>query len=269
LNKQERRLNHRRSLGVARAWRREKGLVCQGRGTREWAMREQKTLLDEGRIRGYQGHHMKSVAKYPQYADDPNNIQFLRSVPQDNEHLRAHGGDYRNETESMYDVKSGMLLPLPPGSPRPTGSKELREKAVLKRGYTRFAEWNTQKEAAPRRRKAQTQVEFEGRTYKRAMIQAGGTQSKAAVKKDAAPAKKSTQSAAKKSTAPVHSGAKKSVSKAPAKKSGQRTSGQSAAQRSTISIQPAPSSIRSTGTVRGSVRQMARQLQERARAQKK
>ena len=200
MNEQERRLNHRRSLGVARAWRREKGLVCQGRGTREWAMREQKTLLDEGRIRGYQGHHMKSVAKYPQYADDPNNIQFLRSVPQDNEHLRAHGGDYRNETESMYDVKSGMLLPLPPGSPRPTGSKELREKAVLKRGYTRFAEWNTQKEAAPRRRKAQTQVEFEGRIYKRAMIQAGGTQSKAAVKKDAAPAKKSTQSAAKKST---------------------------------------------------------------------
>ena len=49
-------------------------------------------------IRGYQGHHMKSVKGYPNLAGDPYNIQFLTRA----EHLQAYGGNFRNVTHGRY-----------------------------------------------------------------------------------------------------------------------------------------------------------------------
>lgn len=164
MNKEKKKLHHRRSLGVARAWKRERRLVQQGRGTRIWSIREQKEMLDFGRVRGYQGHHIKSVAKYPQYADEQGNIQILRGWAKDNEHLRAHGGDFRNDTESVYSFKTGRLIPLPAGRPRLVGSYELPYKAIEKRGYTHYAQGVHDSKGRT------AQVHYEGKTYTRDMI---------------------------------------------------------------------------------------------------
>ena len=279
MSSKERTLNHRRSLGVARAWKHEKGLVCQGRGTREWVLREQKDMLDNGRVKGYQGHHMKSVARYPEYADDPNNIQFLCGTPENNEHLRAHGGDYRNETNSMYDVYTGRMIPLPAGRPRPLPVRLLREKAITKRGYTRYAEKGASH--APRRKKAQTQVTFEGRTYTRTMIQTGkkaptDIKTKPSVKAAASAGGRNTTAKSVKRSASVTPKASaernmpvapkvpaiRSVPAAP-KKSAARTN--TAGRSGTAGTGGIP---RESGSMRGSVRQMIREMQKRSEKKK-
>ena len=273
MSSKERTLNHRRSLGVARAWKHEKGLVCQGRGTREWVLREQKDMLDNGRVKGYQGHHMKSVARYPEYADDPNNIQFLCGTPENNEHLRAHGGDYRNETNSMYDVYTGRMIPLPAGRPRPLPVRLLREKAITKRGYTRYAEKGASH--APRRKKAQTQVTFEGRTYTRTMIQTGkkaptDIKTKPSVKAAASAGGRNTTAKSVKRSASVtpKASAERNMPvapKVPAIRSVPAAPKKSAARTNTAGTGGTPWE---SGSMRGSVRQMIREMQKRSEKKK-
>ena len=42
---------------------------------------------------------MKSVKQYPEYADNPDNIQFLTKI----EHLEAHKGNWKNPTNWNYN----------------------------------------------------------------------------------------------------------------------------------------------------------------------
>lgn len=70
--------------------------------SREWTVAEQEELLATGKIKGYQGHHMKSVKGYPDSAADPDNIQFLTRA----EHLAAHKGNFQNVTHGRYDYNS-------------------------------------------------------------------------------------------------------------------------------------------------------------------
>ena len=83
-----------RSKAVRKAWDLEYENVANGgKGiSRIWSDGERDELA------GYQGHHMKSVKGYPHLAGDPHNIQFLTK----SEHLKAHGGNYRNITHGMY-----------------------------------------------------------------------------------------------------------------------------------------------------------------------
>lgn len=50
------------------------------------------------KVKGYVGHHMKSVKRYQNLAGDPDNIQFL--TPK--QHLLAHCGNWRNITNGRY-----------------------------------------------------------------------------------------------------------------------------------------------------------------------
>ena len=66
---------------VSDAWKREAELVNQGKGTREWSIQEQNDIIERGKAydmdgKAYQGHHMKSVALFPEYQQNPDNIQF-------------------------------------------------------------------------------------------------------------------------------------------------------------------------------------------------
>lgn len=142
-------LNYKRSQGVARAWNRERELVRNGRGTREWSVSEQKQLLDTGRVQGYQGHHMMSVSKYPEHADNPKNIQFLDTRKGNNEHLKAHKNDYREASEGRYNVKTGKIRPMKDGKVRAMNAYELKDKAIEKRGYKKYAAEKTLKGASP------------------------------------------------------------------------------------------------------------------------
>ena len=97
-------LNRLRQQAVRTAWSRERELCSSGMGTVNWTRAQQKELLTTGRVRGYEGQHMKSVSKYPQYAGDPNNIQLLSHK----EHLAAHNcgrgkSGYLSPTNGYYD----------------------------------------------------------------------------------------------------------------------------------------------------------------------
>lgn len=133
------KLRYQRTKAVRDAWAHERDLVAQGRGTREWTVSEQKEILKTGKAKGYQGHHMKSVAKHPEYAGDRKNIQFLDSRKGNNEHLKAHRGDYHNESDGRYNVRSQKIREMKDGKPRTMNSYELKNKAIEKRGYTKYA----------------------------------------------------------------------------------------------------------------------------------
>lgn len=99
-NEEKKRITNERQNAVRKAWKNEAERVKSGVGTRNWTQEEQKEILERGSVRGYEGHHMKSVSLYPQYAGEPKNIQFLT----ENEHLYgAHKGNYHNLTNGYYD----------------------------------------------------------------------------------------------------------------------------------------------------------------------
>jgi len=99
-NEEKRKLSYERQNAVRLAWNNERNRVLNGQGTRDWSVAEQKELIERGSVSGYEGHHMKSVSLYPEYAGDPRNIQFLT----EDEHLNgAHQGKYHNVTNGYYD----------------------------------------------------------------------------------------------------------------------------------------------------------------------
>lgn len=91
------------------AWERERNLIQQGKGTRDWTKKQQQDILDpdkgkayDNRGRAFEGQHMKSVEKYPEYQGNPDNIQFLTKE----EHLEAHQGNWRNSTNWYYNPET-------------------------------------------------------------------------------------------------------------------------------------------------------------------
>lgn len=104
--KEKRRLTNLRQKAVRDAWKEEKELIEQGMCTRPWTKDEQKELKETGRVKGYYGHHMKSVANYPEHAGNYKNIQFLTNE----EHIQgAHQGSTRNLTNGYYNPKTGEI----------------------------------------------------------------------------------------------------------------------------------------------------------------
>lgn len=97
------------------AWTRERDLVQEGKGTRDWTKEQQKDILDpeKGRAyddngRAFEGQHMKSVEQYPDYQGNPDNIQFLTRE----EHLEAHQGNWQNPTNGFFDPDTKNLTPF-------------------------------------------------------------------------------------------------------------------------------------------------------------
>ena len=105
-NEEKKRLSYERQNAVRQAWKEERSKVCDGIGTRKWTADEQEELINRGAVRGYEGHHMKSVSLYPEYAGNSNNIQFLN----EEEHLYgAHKGNYHILTNGYYDPETGIM----------------------------------------------------------------------------------------------------------------------------------------------------------------
>ncbi|KAL2089213.1 hypothetical protein ACEWY4_016112 [Coilia grayii] len=75
----ERILEMARQRALVSAWAREQQKVRDGEeGARLWTEVEKRQLLSGGRVSGYDGYYVLSVEQYPELADSPNNIQFLR-----------------------------------------------------------------------------------------------------------------------------------------------------------------------------------------------
>jgi len=108
----EKELKRLRQKAVKDAWKQEQEMVKKyGIGSRDWTPAEKQELINTGRVKGYEGQHMKSAKMYPKYAGDPNNIQFLKGRSMDiNEHLDAHMGNYQNVTNWYYDPQTGTFI---------------------------------------------------------------------------------------------------------------------------------------------------------------
>ena len=123
-NNEENELKAERGKGVKLALIREKELVLQGKGTRNWNKRQQTEIVSgyqptDEYGEAYQGHHMISVKGNGEYgrrhAANPDNIQWLTTE----EHAEAHyGGNYRIPVNGYYDPKTQEM-----GSPFRFGPK--------------------------------------------------------------------------------------------------------------------------------------------------
>ena len=95
------------SKAIRDAWEQERELVRNGKGTRDWTPEQQQSIIDTGKAydddgKAFEGHHMKSAEKYPEYQGDVGNIQFLTR----SEHKEAHRGDFRNPTNGYYNTET-------------------------------------------------------------------------------------------------------------------------------------------------------------------
>lgn len=109
-----------RLQAVRKAWENEKNLVLEGKCTRDWTPEQQEQIAEKGKAyddqgRAFEGQHMKSVSAYPEYLDDPRNIQFLTRE----EHLAVHGGSWMNQTKGYYDPVSKTMSDFGDGPPHP------------------------------------------------------------------------------------------------------------------------------------------------------
>lgn len=102
-NEEKKQLMRLRQSAVRKAWKAEKIRVQNGVGTRNWTSKEQKELLERGSVHGYEGHHMKSVSLFPEYAGEPQNIQFLT---EDEHFFGAHQSSYQRPTNGYYDPET-------------------------------------------------------------------------------------------------------------------------------------------------------------------
>ena len=111
-----------RNKAIRLAWERERELVLEGKGTRDWSLDQQKDILDPDKGKAYdengrafEGQHMKSAAEYPEYQGDPNNIQFLTRE----EHLAAHKGSWQNPTNWYYNPETKEFVDFGENGPIP------------------------------------------------------------------------------------------------------------------------------------------------------
>ena len=100
-------IEYQRRNAVKEAWKDEKSLVETGKGTRAWTKVEKEELLLNGKVKGYQGHHINSVKDHPGMAGNPENIKFMTRQ----DHLLEHGGNWKNQTVGpLLDRKSQIEL---------------------------------------------------------------------------------------------------------------------------------------------------------------
>lgn len=122
--REQKDINNARARAVRQAWTQEKECVKNGQGTRDWTTEQQEDILKNGKVHGYEGHHMRSVSNGKTYdeqmkiAGDKNNIQFLEKTKDNNEHLKAHNGNTKNRTNGYYDVKNGKTKDFGNGDPK-------------------------------------------------------------------------------------------------------------------------------------------------------
>jgi RHS repeat-associated protein len=95
-----------RQAAVREAWRMERDLVIKtGAGTAEWTAKQIAELKTTGKVSGFVGYHINSVAANDlKMAREPGNIRFIKGP----EHLAEHGGDWRTPTSgSLIDRALG------------------------------------------------------------------------------------------------------------------------------------------------------------------
>ncbi len=97
-----------RSKAVDVAYRYEAADVKMGgNGTCDWSSSQKEELLSSGKVRGYEGHHINSVAEHPELQTNPDNVRFYNGRQ---EHLKkGHNGNFRNSSSGNLIDRDSML----------------------------------------------------------------------------------------------------------------------------------------------------------------
>lgn len=96
-----------RNQGVSLAWKYEQAEVQMGgKGSSDWTDVQRQEILDRGRVRGAEGHHINSVGEHASQQANPDNIKFMKNRE---EHRAAHGGDWKNPTEGDLIDRNSRL----------------------------------------------------------------------------------------------------------------------------------------------------------------
>lgn len=98
-----------RAKAVEGAWEREKELVQNGQGTRDWSVTQQAELDEYGKVTGFEGSHMMNVHDYPEYEGNPDNIQLMPSVAHF-EGVHEHNPRVVNPN-GRFDENTGEVIP--------------------------------------------------------------------------------------------------------------------------------------------------------------
>jgi RHS repeat-associated protein len=82
-----REVRRAREEGIREAWRQERQLVANGGGTRNWTAAQREELVNTGRVRGIEAHHINTVnGNDLNMARNPDNVRFVNH----DEHVQIH-----------------------------------------------------------------------------------------------------------------------------------------------------------------------------------
>ncbi|XP_030747099.1 teneurin-a-like [Sitophilus oryzae] len=75
----QRLLHHAKISAIRKAWHREKDTYKSGfTGSFDWSAAEIEELLKNGYVANYEGQYVHDVQEYPELAEDPYNIKFVK-----------------------------------------------------------------------------------------------------------------------------------------------------------------------------------------------
>lgn len=95
-----------RQKGVDVAWEYEKADVTMGgKGSADWNAEQREEIVVHGKARGYDGHHINSVASNPSLQTNPDNVALCNKA----EHKEKHNGCWRNPSSGPLVNKDEML----------------------------------------------------------------------------------------------------------------------------------------------------------------
>ena len=77
----QRLLHHCRTGAIRKAWHRERDSLRNNvPAVRDWTQQEADEILKLGAASGYDGEYIRDVDKYPELAEDPFNIRFVKKA---------------------------------------------------------------------------------------------------------------------------------------------------------------------------------------------
>ncbi|XP_022828977.1 teneurin-a isoform X4 [Spodoptera litura] len=100
----QRLLHHARAAAVRKAWHREREALRSGLGgSLDWSAAELDEIQKAGSAAGYEGEYVHDVARYPELAEDPYNIRFVKKRSDRAERRRRKRSDCRGAWWLAWD----------------------------------------------------------------------------------------------------------------------------------------------------------------------
>jgi len=105
--------NGSRQDGIKLAWEYEKAdITMGGGGSGNFDASQCQEILENGKLKNYEGHHINSVKQTPEQQGNPDNVSMLEEHRDGNGpriHYEKHGKNWQNQTTGEMLDRDGML----------------------------------------------------------------------------------------------------------------------------------------------------------------